>query len=214
MDKDTNKKIFMRKQLESVSKILFKNNFETYIFDDTQSATDYIISTVGKNKNIGIGGSVTITEIGLVAKLEKNGNKIFTHVRNMTNEQRRKVWLKAQNSDYYFASPQAITIKGEMIFLDANGNRVSSIIYGPKKVVLVAGYNKIVKDYNLGLWRARNISAIINNLRLNRKNPCIVTGKCEDCNSKERICNILTVLYKKPSYTDYIVILINEELGY
>ena len=132
----------------------------------------------------------------------------------MSEDERMRTWLKAQAADFYLASPQAITAKGEMLFLDGNGNRAAAVIYGPGRVVLIAGTNKIVGTMDEGLWRMRNVAAIANNIRLKKNNPCVKTGKCEDCASQARICNVLTTLYKKPRVTNYTVILINEELGY
>jgi hypothetical protein len=214
MQKDTNITTYNKKLLELVQTNLVKNGFETKIFDDIESLKNYICSQTGKNNTIGVGGSQSIRSIGLLEELKSLGNKIITHTSEMDAQTRINTWLEAQKADFYLASPQAVTINGELIFLDAYGNRVAACIYGPKKVILVCGINKIVKDIETGIWRARNIAAVINNIRLGRKNPCVVTGQCEDCDSKTRICNVLVVIYKKPQYTDYEILLVNEELGF
>lgn len=87
------------------------------------------------------------------------------------------------------------------------------MLYGPDKVIVIAGVNKIVKDINEAISRVKNISAPANTKRLDKKTPCVVTGKCMDCNSKERICREYTVI-KKPVPNRIYVILLNEELGY
>ncbi len=215
MQKEQNIELFNKKLLENLQKVLVKNGFtNTKVFDTAQEAKNYIIDIIGSSKTVGVGGSQTIRMLNLLEELSAKGNKIITHTSEMDKDTRIKTWLQAQQSDFYLASPQAITLNGEIILLDAYGNRVSSCIYGPKKVVFVCGVNKIVKDLEYGFWRARNVAAVINNIRLQRKNPCVVTGKCEDCDSKSRICNVLVVLYKKPDYTDYEIILVNENLGY
>lgn len=211
---DTNFIAYNYKQLEIVKEKLKSSGFQTELFSDKVASIEYILSVVGSGKKVGLGGSQTVRSLGLVERLKDAGNEIITHTSDMSSEERLKVWLEAQRADFYFASPQAITLKGEIFFLDAYGNRAMSVILGPKKVVLIAGYNKIVKDLDTALWRIKNVSAIINNIRLNRQNPCVNTGKCMDCSSSTRICNVLTVLYKKPQYTDYLIILINEHLGY
>lgn len=203
-----------RKTLENVALALKKNNFGCSVFGDCAQAADHILKMVGTGKQVGLGGSVTIKTLGLIEKLQAAGNTLITHTPGMDRETKIKTWLKAQNSDFYFASPQAVTMKGELVMLDGNGNRVAACIYGPKKVVLVAGSNKLVNDLEQGLWRTKNVSAIANNIRLKRNNPCVKTGRCEDCASPERICNVLTVFYKKPAMTDIEVVLVNEELGY
>ncbi|MDW8055886.1 MAG: LUD domain-containing protein [Elusimicrobiota bacterium] len=213
MDEYSNK--FYKKQLETVQKNLVANGFKnTVIFEDTNSMVDYVTSLIGTGKKIGIGGSQSVRLSGLLENLKSKGNEIITHTHDMNVQTRRNVWLAAQQADFYLASPQAVTFDGELIFLDAYGNRVSAIIFGPSKVLLICGRNKLVKDIETGIWRSRNIAAVKNNIRLGRENPCVKTGKCENCNSQQRICNILVVLHKKPTFTEYEIMLVNQELGY
>lgn len=213
--KDENVKTFNLKILQEVRKNLNKNGFYCgEIFDDEKQVNQYILKIIGEGKTIGVGGSQTIRSLGILEELEVNKNKIITHTSDMDIETRLETWFKAQRADFYLASPQAVTLNGELVFLDAYGNRVTSCILGPKKVILVCGNNKIVKDLDTAIWRTRNIAAVINNLRLKRQNPCVTTNHCQDCNSETRICNVLTILYKKPTYTEYEVILVNKSLGY
>ncbi len=215
MIKDDNIKIFNKKLLENLKNKLISNGFKnTEVFNDVDSAKKYVCSLIGNGKKIGVGGSQTIRSMGLLEDLKQQNNEIITHTKDMDYETRIQIWLKAQNADFYLASPQAVTYNGEIIFIDAYGNRVSACIYGPKKVILLFGYNKIAKDIESGIWRARNIAAVTNNIRLQRKNPCVSTAICEDCNSNLRICNVLTILYKKPTYTEYEILIINDVLGY
>ena len=202
------------KLLKDTAEALRKNGFETAVFKDSPSATEHILAMIGAGKKVGLGGSMTVQGLGLPEALKKAGNEIITHAPGMSEDERMRTWLKAQAADFYLASPQAITARGEMLFLDGNGNRAAAVIYGPGRVVLIAGVNKITGTMDEGLWRMRNVAAIANNIRLKKNNPCVKTGKCEDCASPERICNALTTLYKKPRVTNYTVILINEELGY
>lgn len=212
---DENVKNFNLKILQEVKKNLTKNGFYcSEIFEEEDDLKQYIIKIIGEDKTVGVGGSQTIRVLGILEELEAKGNKIITHTHDMDSKTRLETWLKAQQADFYLASPQAVTLKGELVFLDAYGNRVTSCILGPKKVILVCGNNKIVKDLETAIWRTRNVAAVINNIRLKRQNPCVTTNQCQDCNSETRICNVLTVLYKKPTYTDYEIILVNKPLGY
>lgn len=202
------------KLLKDTAEALEKNGFEAAVFEDSPSAIKHILALIGSGKKVGMGGSMTVQAMGLPEALKKAGNEITTHALGMSEDERMKTWLKAQTADFYLASPQAITAKGEMLFLDGNGNRAAAVIYGPGRVILIAGVNKITGTMDEGLWRMRNVAAIANNIRLKKNNPCVKTGKCEDCASPERICNVMTTLLKKPRSTNYTVILINEELGY
>ena len=157
---------------------------------------------------------MTVQGLGLPAALEKAGNVIVTHKPGMDAEQKRSVWLEALASDIYLASPQAVTMDGKLIFVDANGNRGAAVTWGPRRLVLIAGVNKLAKDQEEGLWRSRNVAAIANNIRLSKDNPCVRTGRCADCASPSRICNAATILWKKPWPADISVLLVNEELGY
>lgn len=210
---DENIKKANKTLLDVVKNNLIKNKFNSVVFDNINDAKNYIVSLIGIKKSIGIGGSISFRESGILDELSKN-NTILTHSPQMDLEERRKIWLKSLDCDFYLASPQAITVDGKIIFIDGTGNRCAAVTWGPRNLILLAGINKIVKDFDEGLWRARNISAIRNNIRLSKKNPCVERGLCVDCSSDERICNIITVLLKKPKIANISVFLINDDLGY
>lgn len=211
---DEHKNAFNLKTLENAAAALRRNGFEAAVHASGAAAAAAVLELAAGGKKVGLGGSMTITALGLPEKLAAAGCSVITHGPGMTPEERRSVWLAAQASDVYLASPQAVTLDGKLVFVDANGNRGAAVIYGPRKIVLLAGVNKIARDQEAGLWRARNVAAVANNLRLKKDNPCVRTGRCEDCSSARRICNAVTLLWKKPSQSDVLVLLVNEELGY
>lgn len=210
---DENLKALNLKVLENTAEALRGNNFEAEVYATGAEAASAVLVLAG-GKKVGLGGSVTLKTLGLPESLAAAGCEIITHKTGMSAEEKRSVWLAAQASDLYLASPQAVTLDGKLIFIDGNGNRGAAVIYGPRKIVLLAGINKVVKDQEEGLWRSRNKAAIANNLRLKKDNPCVRTGRCSDCSSPWRICNAVTLLWKKPSASDILVVLVNEELGY
>ena len=121
----------------------------------------------------------------------------------------------ASKAEIYISSVNGISEQGEIINIDNTGNRVAAISFGPSKVYLVLGSNKVTKDFESAMSRARNIAAPLNAKRLNRKTPCAVQAdRCYDCNSPERICRNLSVLWSKPTGAEYEIILIDEKLGY
>ncbi|MDO8802974.1 MAG: LUD domain-containing protein [Elusimicrobiota bacterium] len=211
---DEYKNTISLKTLENTAAALRRNNFEAAVYESGPAAAAALLSLAGTGKKIGVGGSITVSALGLPEALAAAGNTIVTHSPGMNAEARRSTWLAAQAADIYLASPQAVTLDGKLIFLDANGNRGAAVICGPRKIVLLAGINKIARNQEEGLWRARNVAAAGNNLRLKKDNPCVKTGKCEDCASPQRICNAVTLLWKKPWPNDVLVMLINEDLGY
>jgi hypothetical protein len=211
---DDNKKNLNLKLLENTAAALRANHFEAAVYESGSAAASALLALAGKGKKIGLGGSMTVAALGLAEALAAAGNTVITHKPGMDPEEKRSVWLAAQAADLYLASPQAVTSDGKMIFVDGNGNRGAAVIYGPRKIVLIAGVNKIARNQEEGLWRSRNVAAIANNMRLGKANPCVAAGRCVDCAGKTRICNAVTLLWKKPSSSDVLVMLINEELGY
>lgn len=211
---DENLKALNLKVLENTAAALRANRFEAAVCESGAAAAAAVLSLAGRGRKVGLGGSMTVQALGLAEALAAAGNTIVTHKSGMDAELKRSTWLEAQASDFYLASPQAVTLDGKLIFIDGNGNRGAAVICGPRKIVLLAGINKIARDQEEGLWRSRNKAAIANNLRLKKDNPCVKTGRCSDCSSQWRICNAVTLLWKKPSASDILVILINENLGY
>ena len=141
-------------------------------------------------------------------------NEVWWHNRTPEGMDIKEVFIRAMLTDNYISSVNGLAETGELINIDNTGNRVASTLYGHKKVYFIIGKNKLAPDYDSALYRARNIASPLNVKRLNRKTPCATTKKCMDCNSPDRICRALVVLYKKPAGSDYEIILIDENLGY
>ena len=194
---------------------LKKNGFEVLHVDNAKEALDKVMSLIPKEAKVGIGGSVTVREIGLVEAIEKQNNTIFMDwEKPIELKQKLKVRKEALTSDVYLTSSNAITLQGQLVNIDGIGNRVSAMIFGPKKVIIVAGANKLVDTLDEALARIRNIAGPLNGKRLNLKTPCALTGKCTDCNSPDRMCKVTVILEKKPSLSDITIILVGENLGY
>ena len=193
---------------------LNKNNLRAVAAENTGDAVKKVLEYIDPKGSVGVGGSQTVLETGLVEALEKRAQNLVLHKPGMALEQSLEIRRKALTADYYLASPNAVTLDGKLLFTDGVGNRVSGVIFGPRKVVLVAGVNKIVNDESSGWQRIRLHAAPANAKRLGIKTPCTVTGKCEDCSSEQRICNVDVIVKKKQRYTDYFIVLVPEELGY
>lgn len=192
---------------ETLRKNLEVNGFAVSCFATKEEACDYLVKKLA-GKTIGHGGSMTLVEMGLLDRLESHA-VLYRH-------QPGNVPAGALTAQAYLCSVNGLAETGEIINIDGTGNRVASTMFGHEELYLVVGKNKVAPDYDAALWRARNISAPLNAKRLNRKTPCAVKGdKCYNCNSPERICRALTVLWKKPyGIKTAEVVLINENLGY
>lgn len=195
-----------------------KQNLETKgyqvsVFEDKQTAAEYMNSQIHE-KTVGLGGSVTIHDMNLYEMLSSH-NVVYWHDKKPEDMSIMETRTAASRAEIYISSVNAISEAGEIVNIDNTGNRVAAIAYGPSKVYLVIGANKVVADLESAIYRARNVASPLNAKRLNRKTPCAVRGdKCYNCNSPERICRNLSVLWEKPTGAEYEVILIKEKLGY
>ncbi|HBE44152.1 MAG TPA: lactate utilization protein C [Deltaproteobacteria bacterium] len=186
---------------------LYFNNRETLIREVTQ---------YGKPKmKVGFGGSVTTRELGLATALKNKDVVILDHWKEgLTREDIEKIRVEHLICDLFISSANAITEKGEIVNIDGIGNRINSLTFGPKKIIIIAGYNKIVPDIPAALERIKRIAAPMNAKRLNLPLPCVETGYCVDCKSEARICRAISIMQRKPSASDISVFIINEILGY
>lgn len=169
---------------KAVKPVLENRGFEVHIAEDEKQVLELVEKLIPANSVVSSGGSVTLVETG-VLDLLRSGKYIFLDRYNAPD--RRAVELEAFKADYYLCSVNAITMKGELVFMDGSGNRVAAITYGPKNVIVVASANKIVNDLEAARERIRYI-APMNAKRLSLRTPCAVTGICQDCDSPQRIC--------------------------
>ena len=208
----------MRKKMNPYNFTNLKQNLETKgyqvsVFENKEEAANYINGQV-EQKSVGLGGSVTIHEMNLFEMLSSH-NKVYWHDKKPEDMTVMETRTAASRADIYISSVNAISEAGEIVNIDNTGNRVAAISYGPSKVYLLIGANKVTADLESAIYRARNIASPRNAKRLNRNTPCAVNGdKCYDCNSPERICRNLSVLWTKPTGAEYEVVLIKEELGF
>ncbi len=200
---------------KSIIKNLEKRNMEGFYCENSQALLDTILPMFENNSSIAWGGSQTLNECGLMDALQQSGS--YTMIDRTTAkspEEARQIFAKSVLADYYLMSTNAITLDGELINIDGNGNRVACLIQGPKQVFIIAGMNKVVTDIGTGLSRVQNIATPPNTLRLNKKTPCTVTGSCANCLSPDCICNQI-VITRRSGHVDRIkVFLVGENLGF
>ncbi|OGP63335.1 MAG: lactate utilization protein C, partial [Deltaproteobacteria bacterium RBG_13_53_10] len=164
---------------------------------------------------VGVGGSVTIREVGILDQLRAKGHLVYDHwAPGFSREDSLRIRKSQMTCDLFLSSSNAVTMSGELVNIDGAGNRVNSITFGPGKVILVSGYNKLVEDVQEAIKRIKNVVGPMNARRLKIDLPCAKTGRCVDCNSPDRFCRAVVILERKPLLTDILVILVGEELGY
>jgi len=205
---------YREKQIERTINALKKNNFDAIYVPDGKAALEEVMKRIPDGAAVGLGGSVTIGQIGLPDALKNRGIPfIQPQVQAKTPEEMRELFRKCFSTDVFLSGTNAVTEDGKLFNIDATGNRVGAMFMGPLKTIIVTGVNKIVKDLDAAEKRVRQWVAPQNAKRLKRKTPCAETGVCGDCSSPDRICNIFVSLVKKPTRTEVVVILIGETLG-
>lgn len=211
---DANVKEIIKIKMEACKKALEKNGMKAYLVEDAQAARELVNAMIKDHETVCDGGTMTLQETGILDMLNHRDLVFHSHSDpTMTREQSDAEARKAFSADTFIASTNAVTLQGELVNIDGHENRVSAMIFGPKQVIIVAGYNKIVEDEEAAKKRIREIAAPANSVRLHKQTPCSKTGSCQDCYSKDRICSS----YVKINYDkeDRIrVILIAEAYGY
>lgn len=198
---------------DTVVKNLTARGFSVKAFSTAAQAADYLDESI-RGKTVGFGGSVTLEAMGMYERLQAHNTAVW-HWRAETPEAAAQLRKKALTADVYLTSVNGLAETGELINIDGTGNRVAATLYGHEKVYFVVGRNKVAPTYDDALWRARNIAAPKNAMRLGKKTPCAARGdRCYDCASPERICRGLAVLWEPMGGMEMEVVLVDEDLGY
>lgn len=203
------------KKIEKTINNLKKNNINGYYVKDNDELINLIKDIAKEGEVVSVGGSMSLFE-SKVIELLRSGRYEFLdrYKKDLTQEDIKEIYRKSFFADTYFASANAITEDGKIFNVDGNGNRVAAILYGPDKVVLIVGVNKIVKNIEQAVARNRAISGPANAKRLNLSTPCVKTGQCMECKSEERICCEYTVIKRQKNPKRMHVIFINDTLGF
>ncbi len=208
-----NEMITKRNELYSqrIIKGLESRNMKGFYARSKAEALQIALKLIPQGSSVTMGGSVSAREIGLVDAL-KVGDYEFID-RDMADDKRAAA-LAAYDVDVFLAGCNAMTEDGVLVNIDGNANRVSAIAFGPRKVIFIAGMNKVCKDVDSALKRARNTAAPVNAQRFGLDTPCCRTGACMDCKSPDTICcQFLITRYSR--HDDRIfVILVNDDLGF
>lgn len=212
---------------EKVIENLKNNNMEALYFESSKDVVEDLKSTLKKGATITSGGSVSLVESG-VMELLTNGdyNYLDRNNPNLSSEEKQNVFKTTVGGDYYFCSSNAVTEGGDLCNVDGFANRITALTFGPKKVFLVVGKNKIVKSIDEGFLRIKKTVAPKNCVRLGLDNPCTKLGHCvsllksenpsltSGCECATRICRNYIVTSKQGIKDRITVLLVNEDLGY
>ena len=207
-----NENLFKRNELlaQKVIKGLESRNMTGFYAESREAALAKALELIPEGSSVTMGGGMSVHEIGLVAAL-KEGDYNFIDREKMD---RRAAMLAAYDADFFLSSANAMTEDGVIVNIDGNANRVSAIAYGPKKVLMIVGMNKICPDVDSAMKRARSVAAPANTQRFGINTPCAKTGACADCKSHDTICCQFLITRYSRHDGRINVILVNDSLGF
>ena len=198
---------------QKVIKGIDSRNMRGYYAATKEEAKELALSMIPEGSTVTMGGAVSAHEIGLIKAL-KEGNYNYIDRAAAAGPDKRAAELAAYTADVFLSSVNAITEEGILVNIDGNSNRVSAIAYGPEKVVMIVGMNKVCNDVDSALKRARNVAAPINAQRFGLSTPCSVTGACSDCKSPDNICCQFLITRFSNKKDRIHIILVNDTLGF
>ena len=198
----------------TVIKGLESRNMKGYYAATKEQALQKALELIPQGSSIGWGGSMSIQEIGLKQAVLEGNYQVFNRDAAETPEEKHKIEMAVYDADFFLTSSNAVTEDGILVNIDGNSNRISAIAYGPRHVLMIVGMNKICRDVDAAVSRARGEAATCNAQRFPIQTPCRVTGTCADCKAPDTICcQFLTTRFSRhPGRIQ--VILVGEDLGF
>ena len=197
--------------------VLVKNlksrHFDAYYCETKEEALEKALSLIPEGDSVGWGGTVSCEQIGLLDAVRKGNFRAIDRDACASMEEREEAMRRALLADTFLTSANAISLDGQMVNIDGNGNRVAAIVYGPKQVIVVAGMNKVEDTLEAAIIRARTVAAPMNQQRFGLPNPCGATGSCGDCKTETCICNHILVTRHCRPVGKIKFILVGEALG-
>ncbi|MFZ7113382.1 MAG: lactate utilization protein [Desulfatiglandales bacterium] len=200
---------------EKTVKALERHAFDAHLAANIDEARQVILEMISGFESFGFAGSLTTRSLGILEALREKGKTVVDHWQEgLTSEQDLDSRLQQGRCDCFLCSANALSATGEIVNVDGVGNRTAAMTFGPKKVIIAAGMNKVRHDLASALKRVQEVAGPLRAKSLNLDTPCAKTGICTDCDSPQRICRITTILHRSPSLTDVSVVLINQALGF
>lgn len=201
-------------KLNMLKKNFSDRNIQAQYFEKLEEVKKYILNTIPVEATIGIGHSNTLEKMNITKALLERGNTVYDKELAKSKEESIDLKKKAILTDFYITGSNAISMDGRIVNIDHSGNRVAAITFGPDKVIIVVGINKIVDTIEEAIRRVKNIACPKNAKRAGFNPPCVLLNKCVDCNSKERVCNYLSIIEGQTQYNRITLIIVNGEYGY
>ena len=201
-------------RIEKLENNFYRRNIEVMWYHNFEEIKTFLLSQIPNSASVGIGHSQTLQHISIMETLLNRGNTVYDKELGKTRAEMKELKRKALLADYYISGSNAISIDGRIVNIDHSGNRVAALAYGPEKVFIVVGKNKITATLDEALHRAQNTASPMNAKRAGYHPPCVAAGRCVDCLSPERVCNIVSIIEGQPVRGRITLLIANEEAGF
>lgn len=210
----TVKELYYEKRGKILVKNLKSRHFEAYYCNNKQEALQKALEVIPTGASVGWGGAKSAAGIGLLEAVSAGDYHALDRETCKTQEERDQMAMACLSADVFITGANALSLDGQMVNIDGAGNRVAAIIYGPKKVLVIAGMNKVCDTIEGAVQRARTVAAPMNMQRFMKDTPCAVTGVCGDCKSETCICNQILVTRNCRPVNRICYIIVGEDLGF
>lgn len=199
---------------KTIIKQLERRNMEGYFCESSQDAVELVKRFVPEGSSIGWGGTVTFEQSGVKAMLQEGDYRLLDRSTANGSEELRDMYLAHLGADCFFMSANAITVKGELVNIDGNSNRLACLLYGPRQVIVLVGMNKVVEDVDAAMKRIQTTACPPNATRLHAGTPCERLGVCGNCHEDGCMCCNIVVTRHNRHAGRIKVVLIAEDLGF
>lgn len=199
---------------QALIKKLQQRHYDAYYVRDAEGLRTKVKELIPEGSSISWGGSMSIRDTGVTAMLKQGNYHVYDRDDVTSPEEKLQIYRQTFACDFYLAGINAMSEDGVIVNIDGNGNRVAAITWGPEHVILVAGINKVCRDVDSAVKRARSVAAPTNMTRFDFNTPCQHDGLCHDCKSPNSICNYISIMRMSHPAHRHIVIIVGEPLGY
>lgn len=200
--------------IRELERNFLKRNISVLWFDAFDDVKRYLLEQIPNDASVGIGHSQTLQRLGITKALVERGSTVYDKELGTTYQEVRQFKRSSMLADYYISGSNAVSIDGRIVNIDHSGNRVAALAYGPDKVFIVVGKNKITDTYEEAVKRAKNVASPKNAKRAGYHPPCVKAGHCSDCLSSERVCNIISTIEGQHIKGRMTLLIVNEDAGF
>lgn len=199
---------------KNMIEVLNKKHYTALYAENLDDARKIVLDMIPKGSSIALGGSVTINEMNIIDTFRSPDYKLFDRYQKLPFPEIVEIMRQSMIADYLVTGTNAVTKNGELVNMDSSGNRAAGMIFGPKKVIVVVGTNKIVDNIDEAMKRIRMI-APLNCKRIGHKTPCAETGICTECDVHDRMCNYTSIVNNGWKFEGrFTIIMVADEIGF